>query len=305
MTESSAPDSPEPEAPHLDSVPEVPGGVTGIGDTHADEPAAADELAAAADETSDIRDTQADEPVAAADELAAAADGARPATAARAQRIPASARGVGLLVVGLAVIAAILYAVIPSSPSGQAANTAPSVNATPSAGSTAIPGPMPGAPSSPAAATTGKGGAKGTALADATAPKPLQPASKSQVASWNKGSGGTALSAVTVAADNAMMSRGTGAYPAMLLACRSLTAAVRQADAAPPIPDATMEREYTAALSAFKQGASGCLAGITQHVDGPEDTLTYVNKAVIGKASSALTTGLKDLYIATEVLRKQ
>jgi hypothetical protein len=285
-----------PVADSADTEPVAAAETSDIRDTQADEPVAADDEPVAA----------ADEPVAEADELAAAADGARPATAARTRRIPASARGVGLLVVGLAVIAAILYAVIPSSPGGHAtANTAPSVNATPSAGSTAIPGPMPGAPSSPAAATTGKGGAKGTALAGATAPKPLLPANKSQVASWNKGSGGTALSAVTVAAGNAMMSRGTGAFPAMLLACRSLTAAVRQADAAPPIPDAPMEREYTAALSAFKQGASGCLEGLTQHLDGPENTLTHVNNAVIGKASSALTTGLKDLYIATEVLRKQ
>jgi hypothetical protein len=294
MTESSVPDSPEPEAPHQDSVPEVPGGATGIRDTQAGEPtAAADEAAAAG------------EPTAAADEAAAAGE-ARPATAARVRRIPASARGVGLLVVGLAVIAAILYAVIPSSPGGHAAaNTAASGKAAPGAGSTAIPGPMPGAPSSPAATAAGKGGAKGTALAAATVPKPLQPTSKSQVARWNKGRGGTALAAVTVAADDAMMSRGTGAYPAMLLACHSLTAAVRQADAAPPIPDAAMEGEYAAALSAFKQGAASCLAGITQHVDGPEDTLTYVNKTVIGKASSALSTGLKDLYVATEALRKQ
>jgi hypothetical protein len=151
---------------------------------------------------------------------------------------------------------------------------------------------MPGAPSSTKDAAT-------------AVPKPLQPANKSQVASWNKGSGGTALSAVTAAAGDAMMSRAASAYPEMLLSCRSLAAAVQRADAAPPIPDAAMEGEYALALSAFKRGAADCLAGITQHIEGPEDTLTNVNDALISQASAALGTGLKDLYTATEVLRKQ
>jgi hypothetical protein len=66
-----------------------------------------------------------------------------------------------------------------------------------------------------------------------------------------------------------------------------------------------MQREYTAALSSFRQGAADCVAGIVQHIHGPEDTVTNVNKAQVGQAVSAISAGLTDLYVATEVLRKQ
>jgi hypothetical protein len=212
------------------------------------------------------------------------------------------------------IIAGTVYAVTASSPGGHpaAANVAPSIIGAPGKETGAVPGPMPGAPST----QTGQGstGATGTgttgtgtesAKGTAAGPKPLYPGNTSLVASWNKGTGGTALSAVTLASGAVMMSHSASLYPEMLQACHSLATAVRQASAASPIPDGAMQREYTAALSSFRQGAADCVAGIVQHIEGPEDTVTNVNKAQVGQAVSAISAGLTDLYIATEVLRKQ
>jgi hypothetical protein len=132
----------------------------------------------------------------------------------------------------------------------------------------------------------------------------LLPANGAQVTSWNKGSGGTALSAVTVASGNVMMAHASAMYPEMLLACHALTTAVQQANGVAPIPDTAMQHEYAAALSAFKQGAADCTAGITQHIEGPEDTVTNVNQADVNSAVASISVGLSKLYIATEVLRK-
>lgn len=235
---------------------------------------------------------------------------------AKARRIPVPARRVGLLAVPAlcVIIAGTVYAVTDSSPGGRpaAANAAHSVLGAPGQKTGAVPGPMPGAPSTQAGqgstGTAGRGTAgRGTDSAKDTAagPKPLHPGNASLVASWKKGTGGTALSAVTLASGSVMMSHSASLYPEMLQSCHSLATAVRQASAASPIPDGAMQREYTAALSSFGQGAADCVAGIVQHIDGPEDTVTNVNKAQVGQAVSAISAGLTDLYVATEVLRKQ
>jgi hypothetical protein len=245
---------------------------------------------------------------------------------AKARRIPVPARRTGLLAVSAlcVIIAGTVYAVTDSSPGGRpaAANAAHSVLGAPGQKPATVPGPMPGAPSTQAGqgstgtagtgtagtGTAGRGtGSAGTDSAKDTAagPKPLHPGNASLVASWKKGTGGAALSAVTLASGSVMMSHSASLYPEMLQSCRSLATAVRQASAASPIPDGAMQREYTAALSSFRQGVADCVAGIVQHIDGPEDTVTNVNKAQVGQAVSAISAGLTDLYVATEVLRKQ
>ena len=93
-------------------------------------------------------------------------------------------------------------------------------------------------------------------------------------------------------------------YPEMLQYCNALTTAVQTAEADSPIPDNAMQKMYAKSLTAFKVGATDCVAGITQHPEGVEDTVTNVNHAEINKAVSELSLGMNDLYIATEVLRK-
>jgi hypothetical protein len=238
---------------------------------------------------------------------------------AKSRRIPVPTRRTGLLAVSAlcVIIAGTVYAVTSGSPGGHPAAVAPSDIGAPGKVAATVPGPLPGAPSTQAGqgstGTAGRGtagtgtGSAGTDSAKdtATGPKPLHPGNASLVASWNKGTGGTALSAVTLASGSVMMSHSASLYPEMLQSCHSLATAVRQASAASPIPDGAMQREYTAALSSFRQGAADCVAGIVQHIDGPEDTVTNVNKAQVGQAVSAISAGLTDLYVATEVLRKQ
>ena len=64
------------------------------------------------------------------------------------------------------------------------------------------------------------------------------------------------------------------------------------------------EQMYVTSLNSFKQGASDCMAAITQHSEGVEDTVTNVNHTVLNQAVSEFDLGVRNLYIATEVMRK-
>jgi hypothetical protein len=156
---------------------------------------------------------------------------------------------------------------------------------------------MPGAP-------TVRKPVKSVALAAST-PRPLKPSNAAQTKEWNKGSGGTALSAVTRDSGTVLMAHATGQYTQMLQACRALDTAIKDAEALSPIPDAAMQRMYTKSLSAFSTGVADCEAGISQHAEGVEDTVTHVNQADIKQAITEFSVGTTDLYRATEVLRKQ
>jgi hypothetical protein len=190
-------------------------------------------------------------------------------------------------------VAAVIYFLIPSSHNGQS-NTANGSLSTATGGQAAHSGPMPGAP-------TVKGGAKSAAP---SGPKPLKPSDPAQVRSWNAASGGKALARVTTQSGNVLMAHAARQYPEMLQYCNALAGAVQTAEADSPIPDTAMQKMYAASLNAFKQGAADCAAGITQHAEGVEDTVTKVNHADVNRAVSELSVGINDLYIATEVLRK-
>ena len=189
-------------------------------------------------------------------------------------------------------VAAIVYFVMPSSHSDNSnAN-----GGTATGGQSARPGPLPGAPDAGV-----KGGSKSAAQ---NGPKPLKPTDLAQVKAWEADSGGKALTQVTAQSGNVLMSHAGGQYPEMLQYCNALTTAVQTAEADSPIPDNAMQKMYAKSLTAFKAGAADCVAGITQHPEGVEDTVTNVNHADINKAVSELSLGINDLYIATEVLRK-
>jgi hypothetical protein len=116
--------------------------------------------------------------------------------------------------------------------------------------------------------------------------------------------GGKDLTQVTAQSGSVLMAHAGSQYPEMLQYCNALTTSVQTAEADSPIPDNAMQKMYAKSLTAFKMGAADCVAGITQHPEGVEDTVTSVNHAEINKAVSELSLGMNDLYIATEVLRK-
>lgn len=157
----------------------------------------------------------------------------------------------------------------------------------------ATPGPMPGAPSVTAMATT-----SGNASSQ-SGPKALVPTHGAQVTAWNKGPGGLALKAVTTDSGNVLMAHANQQYGQMLQYCGVLSTDVRHAVNATPIPDGAMQAKYLTALGEFKSGVSDCMAGVTQHEEGVEDTVTNVNKPVLTRAMAEFTRALKDLYIAT------
>lgn len=233
----------------------------------------------------------------------------QPAAAASAsRRIPGHARGVAALTVAVFVVAAIIYAVIPKSPGGQApvrispaAERAAGNRA--AAGNSLVEGAGQSPAPQPGAATAGPAGQNPQPAP--TSPKPLKPTSPAKIKAWNIGSGGAALALVTTQSGNALMAHSAGQYPEMLGYCTALVSAVRGAEKVTPIPDAAMERMYLKSLSAFKQGATECVRSITQHPEGVEDTVTNVDYAVLDRAVSELNLGIRDLYIATEALRKQ
>jgi hypothetical protein len=102
-----------------------------------------------------------------------------------------------------------------------------------------------------------------------------------------------------------MMAHGTRQYPQMLQACKALSGSVQSAEALPPIPDGAMQQLYTKSLAAFDSGIAACVHGITQRSESVEDTVTNVNQTYVKQAVKQFNAGMTDLYLATEVLRKQ
>jgi hypothetical protein len=137
-----------------------------------------------------------------------------------------------------------------------------------------------------------------------TGPRPLKPSDPALIKSWNAGSGGTALAQVTTQSGNVLMARNAGQYPEMLRYCNALADAVQSAEGVSPIPDSAMQEIYVTSLNSFKQGASDCTAAITQHAEGIEDTVTNVNHTVLSQAVAEFDLGVRDLYIATDAMRK-
>ena len=226
---------------------------------------------------------------------------------APARRVPGSVLTVALLAVAVFGVAAV-YLVIPKSSSGRSAATAPVAGVTSipaaKAGTTTAggrhgqPGQVPG--------STAKQGSPAKQAASAappqTGPKPLQPSDPGAINSWSA-AGGKALAHVTTQSENVLAARTASNYPQMLRYCTALSTAVQDAENAPPIPDAAMQQMYTQSLNALKQGASDCMAGITEHHADLEEPDITVNHATVDRAMSELGAGVNDLYVATSALR--
>lgn len=158
-------------------------------------------------------------------------------------------------------------------------------------------------------ATSGKGAGQGTnssqGPATASAQKPLTPSSPSKTSQWAASKPGSVMSQVTDASGLALQDYSVHDYVSTLRECSALAGAVKAASAQAPIPDSAMQKRYASALSSFASGAQSCSSAITQHSQGPEDVTTTVNHAVMAQALSDLSSGTRDLYVATEKLRKQ
>ena len=164
------------------------------------------------------------------------------------------------------------------------AATAPQASATPSAVGSSTPTPTPTVTVTPIIPSPG--------------PSPLQPTAPAQVAAWNAGPGGAALASVSQQLGDALMAHGVGQFVEMKMACVKLAAAVTAAQANPPIPDATMQQGYQEALGIFTTATADCQGAISYKQNGDENVQATVN-TTLNQATSALTTGAKDLYSAT------
>ena len=225
-----------------------------------------------------------------------------PGHKAPSRRVPGPVLMVALLAIAVFGVAAV-YLVIPKSSGSRSAATAPVPSATSisaaqvgttTGGRQAQPGPLPGSPA--------KQGVAAPASPPQTGPKPLQPSDRGAVSSWSA-EGGKALAHVTTQSENVLSARTGGNYPQMLRYCTALAAAVQDAEKAPPIPDTAMQQMYAQSLNALKQGATDCMAGITEHQQDLEDAVVDVNQAEVDRAMSELGVGVNDLYIATSALR--
>jgi hypothetical protein len=119
---------------------------------------------------------------------------------------------------------------------------------------------------------------------------------------WNSGPGGGALAEITNEVGTALQSGGLKSYVQMKAACASLESSVNAAGTRPPIPDATMQSKYRAALAVLAKAASDCRAAISEQPDGSEYVSTATNATVLQLAQSELSNGVKSLAGITTVI---
>jgi len=166
-------------------------------------------------------------------------------------------------------------------------------------------------PHAPAKAETGTAGAKpGPVTTTPIPPTPEQqaasirvpPALAAALRTWNTGSAGRALSQITDDVSVALQSSGNQSYVAMKSACGTLATSIDAAGNLPPIPDAPMQTQYSAALSALAKAASDCRSAISEQTDGDEYVRTTTNPTVLQLAQSELSSGIKSLADITIVI---
>lgn len=134
-------------------------------------------------------------------------------------------------------------------------------------------------------------------------PVALKPGSPPQVAAWNAGPGGAALAAISAHLGTVLMAHDERQFVQMKRECASLAAAVTAASAQPAIPDPAMENLYTKALASLAAGAANCQAAVSSHQEGDEDLITTTDPSLLVTAMSQLTTGTRDLYVATAAVK--
>jgi hypothetical protein len=112
---------------------------------------------------------------------------------------------------------------------------------------------------------------------------------------WNDGPGGKTLNQVSTDVGSALQSGGLKIYTAMRSACDTVAASVKAAGTNPPIPDSTLQNQYSAALTLLAKAASDCLAAISEQPDGDEYVLTEENPTLLQQAQSEFNNGIKNV----------
>jgi hypothetical protein len=92
-------------------------------------------------------------------------------------------------------------------------------------------------------------------------------------------------------------------YPSMRLSCAKLASDIRTAQAAPPIPDAAMQRLYTKALAGLSSAAADCRHAISADPSGDETLDVHLNKTQMSRAQAGFTTASKRIYNATAAIQ--
>jgi hypothetical protein len=156
-----------------------------------------------------------------------------------------------------------------------------------------VPTATPGSP--------GNGGQAGNGAQAGT--EPMTTKNRAGAAAWNAGHGGAALAAVSGQLGTTLMTHAARQFLLMRQACATLAADVRSAQQSPPIPDTAMETAYKRALAGLGKAAAECRAAISSHQEGVEDVEVHENTALLDEATSGLSTGAKDLYLATETIK--
>ena len=131
---------------------------------------------------------------------------------------------------------------------------------------------------------------------------------QSRVVSWQSGSGGHELTAVSARLGAALQAGGIKQYTSMRFACTQLASSVTAAAAGPQIPDAAMQNLYTKALSDLAKGAADCRTAISIKATGDETTQANVDTATLHEAAAELSVGATDIFRSTaeiEILSRQ
>ena len=123
-----------------------------------------------------------------------------------------------------------------------------------------------------------------------------------QVRRWKTGPGGKAMATVTAQMGYALQGYAVKVYAPMKLACVNLSADIRVARAAPPIPDIAMQRMYSKALTRLSGAAASCRHAIS--IESGEETVdAHLNAALLKRSLAGLAAGSKVLYSATAEIR--
>lgn len=128
------------------------------------------------------------------------------------------------------------------------------------------------------------------------------------VESWQSGSGGHDLTAVSARLGAALQAGGIKQYTSMRFACTQLASSVTAAEAGPQIPDAAMQNLYTKALSDLAKGAADCRTAISIKTTGDETTQANLDTATLHQATAELSAGATDIFRSTaevEILSRQ
>ena len=168
-----------------------------------------------------------------------------------------------------------------------------------SAGSTGSTGPNGGGTTAKGTSTTKGEVISAAKLAEEGGALSLPTSMKSRAASWQSGSGGRDLTAVSSRLGQALQASGIRQYTSMKSACTQLASSVVTAEAGPPIPDVAMQNLYAKALAELAKGAADCRTAISVAPTGDETTQTHLDTTMLHQAISEFSVGATNIFRAT------